>query len=175
MSLVANGPSLSSSLRTTSQSWRWCLRHQLFTSAGFCVSSTPARFDWRKSRSSWVCTRTVSLVRSLPFGPLHNQRVFVDAALATDPAIVFNAGSHHDAIRMPYREFERLARPVVAHFATEAAPSTLPRSAILTDPVCGMALEDRHTDARSEHRGASYYFCSQSCKMEFDDNPFVYA
>jgi YHS domain-containing protein len=28
---------------------------------------------------------------------------------------------------------------------------------------------------KSEHRGETYYFCSQSCKMEFDDNPYAYA
>ena len=58
-----------------------------------------------------------------PFGPLFGQRVVVDTALANDPEIVFSGGSHGDAIRMPYREFERLSRPTIAKFATGPAPS----------------------------------------------------
>jgi Ala-tRNA(Pro) deacylase len=53
-----------------------------------------------------------------PFGQLFGQRVMVDAALARDPEIVFSGGSHGDAIRMPYREFDRLSRPTIAKFAT---------------------------------------------------------
>jgi YHS domain-containing protein len=45
----------------------------------------------------------------------------------------------------------------------------------LMDPVCGAAIDERHAAGRSVHRAESYYFCSQSCKMEFDDNPDAYA
>src|SRR5262252_8900492 len=38
-----------------------------------------------------------------PLGPLYGQPVFVDKRLTTDPEVSFSAGSHHDAIRMPYR------------------------------------------------------------------------
>jgi Ala-tRNA(Pro) deacylase len=108
-----------------------------------------------------------------PFGPLYGQRVFVDKRLTTDPEVVFSGGSHHDAIRMPYREFERLAQPVVAEFA--AGPSTsVRRTTTLTDPVCGTRFEQHQAAARSERRGETYYFCSQRCKMEFDDNPEAY-
>lgn len=31
--------------------------------------------------------------------------------LSAHPEIVFNAGTHTDALRMPYAEFERLAQP----------------------------------------------------------------
>src|SRR5262249_4495009 len=71
-----------------------------------------------------------------PFGPLYGQRVFVDARLTADPDIWFSAGSHRDAIRMPYREFERIVQPTVAEFAVPAA-SALARTAALIDPVCG--------------------------------------
>jgi Ala-tRNA(Pro) deacylase len=56
-----------------------------------------------------------------PFGPLFGQRVFVDKHLTTDPELAFSAGSHHDAVLMGYREFERLAQPTVAEFAVEPA------------------------------------------------------
>jgi Ala-tRNA(Pro) deacylase len=52
-----------------------------------------------------------------PFGNLFGQRVFVDEALTTDPEIVFNAGTHTDAIRMRYADFERLVTPTVGAFS----------------------------------------------------------
>ncbi|MEO6264545.1 MAG: YbaK/EbsC family protein [Luteimonas sp.] len=50
-----------------------------------------------------------------PFGNLYGMPVFVDARLAAQPEIAFNAGSHTDAVRMPYAEFERLAQPQVLY------------------------------------------------------------
>ena len=46
-----------------------------------------------------------------PFGHLYGMPVYVDSRLAQQPEIVFNAGSHTDAVRMDYAEFERLAEP----------------------------------------------------------------
>lgn len=51
-----------------------------------------------------------------PFGPLYKQPVLVDKSLTSDPEIVFNAGSHREAIRMRYRDFEELVKPTVAEF-----------------------------------------------------------
>lgn len=51
-----------------------------------------------------------------PLGPLYRQPVIVDRSLTADPEIVFNAGSHREAIRMRYRDFEDLVRPKVADF-----------------------------------------------------------
>lgn len=44
-----------------------------------------------------------------------------------------------------------------------------------TDPVCGMQVDERQAAARSDHRGQTYYFCSQGCKDKFDQNPEQYA
>ncbi|QSX78757.1 aminoacyl-tRNA deacylase [Agrilutibacter solisilvae] len=46
-----------------------------------------------------------------PFGHLYGMPVYVDSRLAQQPEIAFNAGSHTDAVRMPYEEFEKLAQP----------------------------------------------------------------
>jgi Ala-tRNA(Pro) deacylase len=51
-----------------------------------------------------------------PLGTLYGQRVFVDRSLATDDDVVFNAGSHTDAIRVKYQDFARLVQPVVGDF-----------------------------------------------------------
>ena len=51
-----------------------------------------------------------------PFGSLYNLPVYVDESLAADEAIVFNAGTHRDAIRMRYDDFVRLTKPRVCSF-----------------------------------------------------------
>ena len=40
----------------------------------------------------------------------------VDKSLTLDPDILFNAGSHREAIRMRFRDFEELVKPTVADF-----------------------------------------------------------
>src|SRR6516225_5003623 len=52
-----------------------------------------------------------------PFGHLYGLPLYVDESLAQDEEIVFNAGTHREAIRMPFREFKRLAQPVICSFA----------------------------------------------------------
>ncbi len=56
-----------------------------------------------------------------PFGPLYGQQVFVDAALAAEPEIVFNAGTHTEAIRMRWTDFAAAVRPIVGRFAEPPA------------------------------------------------------
>lgn len=55
-----------------------------------------------------------------PFGPLYQQRVFVDRALTRSPEIAFNAGTHVDGIRMPYASFSTLVHPLVGDFTMHA-------------------------------------------------------
>lgn len=54
-----------------------------------------------------------------PFGPLYGHRVVVDRSLTSDPEIAFNAGSHREAIRMRYLDFENLVKPTIADFGTD--------------------------------------------------------
>ena len=42
------------------------------------------------------------------------------------------------------------------------------------DPVCGMLLDDQTAPAKSVYRGQTYYFCSESEKAEFDQDPARY-
>lgn len=41
----------------------------------------------------------------------------------------------------------------------------------VVDPVCRMHMEDKDAVSTSFHRGITYYFCSKSCKEDFDGNP----
>jgi len=52
-----------------------------------------------------------------PFGPLYGQTVFVDVGLAAEPKIVFNAGTHRDAIAMRWNDFVKMVNPIVGKFA----------------------------------------------------------
>ena len=40
-----------------------------------------------------------------------------------------------------------------------------------TDPVCEMQMEESEAVGQSEFEGTKYYFCSESCKEQFDVNP----
>jgi len=55
-----------------------------------------------------------------PFGPLYGMPVFVEESLTRDKEIAFNAGTHHELIRLSYEDFARLVQPTVAKFATMA-------------------------------------------------------
>lgn len=43
------------------------------------------------------------------------------------------------------------------------------------DPVCDMEIDEQSAAGRSQFQGQTYYFCTQSCKDEFDQNPEQYA
>lgn len=43
------------------------------------------------------------------------------------------------------------------------------------DPVCGMKIETEDAVARVTYEGKDYYFCSESCQEEFEENPEDYA
>jgi YHS domain-containing protein len=42
------------------------------------------------------------------------------------------------------------------------------------DLVCGMSVNEKTAKFKSEHKGKTYYFCSQACKTTFDKNPARY-
>jgi Cu+-exporting ATPase len=44
-----------------------------------------------------------------------------------------------------------------------------------TDPICGMQVDEKNAAGHSSYNGQDYYFCSQSCKTKFDQNPAAYA
>lgn len=52
-----------------------------------------------------------------PLGPLYGQTVYVDALTALEPEIVFNAGTHRDAIAMRWVDFVKMVNPIVGRFA----------------------------------------------------------
>jgi len=57
-----------------------------------------------------------------PFGNLYGLPTCVDKSLAQEDYIVFEAGTHTDAIKLSYHDYERLAQPQVADFAIKLEP-----------------------------------------------------
>ncbi len=51
-----------------------------------------------------------------PFGNLYGLHVYVDQSLTEDEEIIFQAGTHSEAIRMRYWDFAALVFPVVMEF-----------------------------------------------------------
>jgi Ala-tRNA(Pro) deacylase len=51
-----------------------------------------------------------------PFGNLFGVPVYVDQSLTAEEAIVFQAGTHADTVRMRYADFAELVKPIVGNF-----------------------------------------------------------
>jgi Ala-tRNA(Pro) deacylase len=52
-----------------------------------------------------------------PIGNLYDVLVYEVRALTEDPEIVFQVGTHRDTMKIAYRDYARLAQPIVADFA----------------------------------------------------------
>lgn len=52
-----------------------------------------------------------------PLGNLFHLPVYVDKGLAKEKCIVFNAGTHRNAIHMKFTDFRRLTQPLITEFA----------------------------------------------------------
>lgn len=47
-------------------------------------------------------------------------------------------------------------------------------TATAKDPVCGMDVDPKTAQWKSDYNGQTYYFCAPGCKREFDSNPEQY-
>jgi Ala-tRNA(Pro) deacylase len=52
-----------------------------------------------------------------PFGNIFNMPTYCDVSLDRNREVEFNAGSHHDTIRMSVADFKRLVNPRLVRFA----------------------------------------------------------
>lgn len=57
-----------------------------------------------------------------PFGRLYGLPTLVDASLSSESEIVFVGNTRHEGVRMRYRDYETLERPIRTRFATETSP-----------------------------------------------------
>jgi len=42
---------------------------------------------------------------------------------------------------------------------------------LVKDPICGMNVAEKTARFKSTYQGKTYYFCSPSCKEDFDKTP----
>ena len=42
------------------------------------------------------------------------------------------------------------------------------------DPVCGMTVDPKTAQFHGVYQAKHYYFCSENCKKQFDENPGQY-
>lgn len=42
------------------------------------------------------------------------------------------------------------------------------------DPICGMMVDIKYAQHQSTYQGKQYYFCSEHCKKQFDEDPKQY-
>jgi len=54
-----------------------------------------------------------------PFGNLYEVPVYLRSVMTEDDQITFNAGNHQTAVRMAFRDFERLVHPKVVDLSWE--------------------------------------------------------
>ncbi len=60
-----------------------------------------------------------------PFGNLYGLPVYVDACFSTTEPFYFQAGNHHEVVRMAYGEYERLVKPVAGEFCLHAREKSI--------------------------------------------------
>lgn len=53
-----------------------------------------------------------------PFGNLYDMETLVAESLADDEEIAFNAGTHKEAVKMSYKDFEELVNPRILSMGT---------------------------------------------------------
>jgi len=44
----------------------------------------------------------------------------------------------------------------------------------MKDPVCGMDVDEKTSQYKTRYGKETYYFCSQTCKTQFDKNPMKF-
>jgi Cu+-exporting ATPase len=45
---------------------------------------------------------------------------------------------------------------------------------MVTDPVCGMKVDEKKPEFQAQYAGRKYVFCSDECRKEFENTPEEY-
>jgi YHS domain-containing protein len=45
---------------------------------------------------------------------------------------------------------------------------------MVLDPICLMEVDEKKAPAKSVHNGQTFYFCNESCKKKFEEDPEKY-
>jgi Ala-tRNA(Pro) deacylase len=84
------------------------------------VIGKPASLDSEKEFKSLFPDCAIGAMP--PFGNLYGLPTYVDKSLAAQDYIVFEAGTHSDAIKLSYRDYEKIVKPQVEDLAIKPQP-----------------------------------------------------
>mgnify|MGYP000321246764 CR=1 FL=1 len=45
---------------------------------------------------------------------------------------------------------------------------------MVIDPICLMEIDEKNAPFKSVHNGQTFYFCNESCKKKFEEDPEKY-
>jgi YHS domain-containing protein len=124
--------------------------------AGFALDRSLAEQD----PESCCCGRTILVGRDAP----QRLRAFLPDAE--------NYALDEQTVEMPWGQpFEvALATPPDAEHGAHGEPDGV-AVATAHDPVCHMDINPATAAGSAEHGGATYYFCSRGCLLDFTDDP----
>ena len=84
------------------------------------IVGKPASFDHEDKFKSLFPDSAIGAMP--PFGNLYGLPTYVDKSLSEQNYIVFEAGTHTEAIKMSYRDYEEIVKPKVADLAIKFHP-----------------------------------------------------
>jgi YHS domain-containing protein len=85
--------------------------------------------------------------------------------------------------RCPFWKNSKAAKSGLAAFPHNDAPDpAIPDNVharnsgglMAIDPVCGMDVNEDNPPAKTQYDGAIYYFCSETCRTTFEEDPEEY-
>jgi xanthine dehydrogenase accessory factor len=82
------------------------------------------------------------------------------------PAGKVRGGTQEEIALLALAEIVTARRKRPVKVAAEIAQVTF-----VTDPVCGMTVDPLTSTRKSTHNGVDYWFCSDGCKAEFENDP----
>ena len=87
------------------------------------------------------------------------------ALILSASLLALAACSTHDNLLAPDHEADRIISPEKSDLVKGRG----------VDPVCGAPIDRAHDVWHATHEGSRYYFDSEQCRRQFEENPELYS